>query len=530
MGPSVGPPLGDSWFAFAAGVIVLALVSGRLLGVHISWPRRLLAALFGLIAGTIVYYLTSMRLTTAINPGLGFVLTALLTTMILLVLLELLARPGTRAGRGRGFRPPRPVRALRRAVENARRYLQIVWIGARNGLGPELRAGSRPRRLGRRLRLTLEQTGGAFVKLGQVLSTRGDLLPAELVAELARLQDDVASAPAEAVAALLAEELGAPPVEVFAEFEVRPIAAASIAQVHLARLCSGEGVVVKVQPPGVRTLIERDLEIMLRLARRLEAGMAWASDIGVGQLAEGFAGALREELDFQIERGNLEAIAPGHLRDALIELAPVHDVLAEERLEQALGQFMARRLAPGMMSGAAMFGDLFRLLTEFGLVLPPQVAAVFRAVVTLEGTLRLLTPGFELIQEARPFAAEVVQETLRADSLPGELATQLPLLRRLPRRVDQLAAMAAGPGLAIRVSLFEGEHDRALAARLVDRALLAFVGAVLGGLAIGLLATPGSPMVAPWVSVLQVLGYPTLVASAILLLRVLVAVVRDGLA
>ena len=632
----------DPLLAFVAGLIVLALVSGRLLGVQVSWLRRLLAAMIGLIAGTVAYYVASRQLISAIDPRLGFGLTALLVTMSLLVLLELLSRPGPRRAGGRGLRLPQPVGAVRRRAGNARRYLQVAWICARNGVGPELRAGSRPRGLGRRLRLTLERSGGGFVKVGQMLSTRGDLLPPELLSELTRLQDDVAPARPEAVAALLTEELGAPPDEVFAEFAVHPIAAGSIAQVHLARLRSGELAAVKVQRPGVRCLIERDLEIGLRMADRLERQTAWASHIRLRELAREFAAALREELDFQIERGNLEAIEaggtvrvpkvyrelstgrvltmewldgvclreaaprldqlgidraafargllrsllrqilvggvfhadphpgnvwvlrdgtpalidlgsvgrlnvleqsslkrilvafnerdPGHLRDALIDLAPVYDLLLEERLERALGQFIARRLAPGMMPGAAMFGDLFRLLSEFDLALPPQVAAVFRAVITLDGTLRSLVPEFELIQEARPFATEAVHETLQGSALEGELVAQLPLLRRLPRRVDQLAGIAAGRGLAIRVSLFEGEHDRTLVTRLVDRGLLAFVGAVLGGLAVALLASPDSPMVAPGVTLLQMVGYSTLLASAILLLRVLLAVARDRLA
>lgn len=648
-GPHVAPPLGGSQFAFFAGLFVLALISGRLLAVHISWPRRIATALIGFIVGTVVYYVESLRPAGA-NTGLAFGLTALLTTMTLLVLLELMARPGGAIDAGPALvRLPRPIKAFRRYAGHGRRYAQVLWIGARNGLGPALRSDPRePVTWGRRLRLTLEQSGGAFVKLGQVLSTRGDLLSPDLVGELSRLQDDVEPSPAPAIEALLEAELGARPSDVFAEFGATPVAAASIAQVHLATLRSGERVVVKVQRPGIAALVERDLEITLRLARRLEARIAWAHEIRVRELAEGLAAALREELDFQIEKGNLESVAtgtatgvrvprvfahlstsrvlvmewldgvsirdagpalqdlgvdrrefargllrcllgqilvdgvfhadphpgnvlalrdggpalidfgsvgrlnaleqsalrrilmaverrdPSQMRDALTDLAPVHDLIAEEHLEQALSVFMARRLAPGMMPGPALFTDLFRLLIDFGLALPPQVAAVFRALVTLEGTLRMLVPDFQVIQEARPFAAEIMRGELASDTISdavqNELLAQLPQLRRLPRRLSQLAGVAAGQGLAVRLSLFESERDRAVVSRLADRALLAFVGAILGGLSIGLLALPGSPELAPGVRLLQVLGYLALVTSAILLLRVLIAVARDRLA
>ena len=98
-----------------------------------------------------------------------------------------------------------------------------------------------------------------FVKLGQVLSTRADLLPAGVVAELSRLQDQVAPAPPDAVRALLEVELGRPAGEVFAELDPEPIAAASIAQAYRGRLRSGEPVVVKVQRPGIAESVDRDL-------------------------------------------------------------------------------------------------------------------------------------------------------------------------------------------------------------------------------------------------------------------------------
>ena len=119
---------------------------------------------------------------------------------------------------------------------------------------------SSTRRPWSRICQALAEAGGTFVKLGQVLSTRADLLPADAIAELSRLQDKLPPAPQDAITALLASELGAAPEAVFASFDATPLAAASIAQAHGARLATGEQVIVKVQRPGIREPVERDLD------------------------------------------------------------------------------------------------------------------------------------------------------------------------------------------------------------------------------------------------------------------------------
>jgi hypothetical protein len=166
------------------------------------------------------------------------------------------------------------------------------------------------------------------VKLGQVLSTRSDMLPAGMIAELSGLQDDVPAAPAADIEALLAGELGAPVRQVFAWFDPEPLAAGSIAQAHRAQLGSGEQVVIKVQRPGVRALVERDLEIMLRLARTLEARAEWARRYRVVELVQGFADAVGEELDFRVEARNIAAVAPS----SAIQIPAVHRSLSTSQV------------------------------------------------------------------------------------------------------------------------------------------------------------------------------------------------------
>jgi ubiquinone biosynthesis protein len=213
------------------------------------------------------------------------------------------------------------VRGTRAAIARSRRYAQISRIAVRHGLGPYLR-GRRVRgadvadgraALALSLRRALEEGGVTFTKLGQLLSTRSDLLPPEFTAELAKLQDRAEPAPWEQVAEVITQSLGATPGEIFAELQPEPAAAASIAQVHKARLRGGTApdaqVAVKVQRPGIRASVEQDLDILLRLADRLEDRARWARAVGTAGVARGFAAAIREELDFRVEARNMAAVA-----------------------------------------------------------------------------------------------------------------------------------------------------------------------------------------------------------------------------
>ena len=192
-----GVPVLGGLFTLVTAVI-LARVGGRLLGIRLRWRRAILAGFPGLVIGWIAAWsINGQRRGPQTLSWPGVLFGALIATMLIAVTLDLLARPGRLAAvesRLRAGPVPHPIRSLRQRAARTRRYLQVTRIAARHGLGSYLtgRPGANePGPLARNLRVALEEAGGMFVKLGQVLSTRADLLPADVIAELSRLQDHV---------------------------------------------------------------------------------------------------------------------------------------------------------------------------------------------------------------------------------------------------------------------------------------------------------------------------------------------------
>ena len=297
-------------------LLVFGAVLRRLLGVRVSLVRTLLAALFALaIAGPLIEGMlpspTETDTGTAFLVVLVAVCCASLLGMIVLVIAEVIIPDGSLPG------PIELWRGGRTRINRTRRYSQILSIALRHGLGRFLRgqrhsgleSASARRQLARSLRRALDEGGVTFVKLGQQLSTRRDLIPVEFAEELAQLQDQAAPVPWDEIATTLTRELGQPVDDVFVALDPQPLAAASVAQVHAGRLPGGAEVVVKVQRPGIAHVVDRDLDILLRLARTLEARTEWGRAVGLTNLAAGFAEALREELDFSIERDNMRGLA-----------------------------------------------------------------------------------------------------------------------------------------------------------------------------------------------------------------------------
>jgi ubiquinone biosynthesis protein len=638
------------------GVLVLAWLVGRLLGVRRSWTTTLLSGVIGWVGGVALSLaIASQRKDMSEGFTRNVWLFSTLGVMSASVWIELLAKPGTLARAQTGLTSiPHPIKAVQRRGRRVSRYAQITRIAIRNGLGPSLGLGrhvedgeARQVPFARRLRHSLEECGGMFVKMGQVASTRSDLVSPPVADELSHLQDHVAPAPPDGVRELLEDELGSPVDEVFAEFDWQPLAAASIGQVHRARLHGGQQVVVKVQRPGIAGSVHRDLDVLDQLATVVEQRTTWGAEYRVCDLADEFAERLREELDFEIEARNASDIAanldgagdvripavfhdlttrrvlvmewldgvsvrdadaidelgvdrrelaesllrcmlqqmlvdaqyhadphPGNvmvlrdgrlalidfgaasridplqqtairdvmvavsqrdadlLRQAALQVATLRRDVDDEDLERALSRFMTRHLAPGMVPSAAMFNDLLQLFFTFGINLPPELSTFFRALITLEGTLTTLSPGYPVIDRAEAIATEWVRARLAPSTLEElareELIRMGPLLRRLPRRLDRMASQIERGNFRARVSLFSDPHDEYVVTKLVNRTVLALTGGVVGLIGAILLGVKGGPPFAGDTTLYEFFGYFSLFCSVVLIMRVIVSVLHDG--
>ncbi len=185
--------------------------------------------------------------------------------------------------------------------------------------------------LGPRLRMVLEELGPTFIKFGQLLSTRPDFIPPKIINELENLQDNVAPVAFAYIKGQIENELGKPITELFLEFENRPLAAASIGQVHRAVLIDGTPVVVKIRRPNVENVIATDLEIMFRLARNIEERLGKGFVDGV-ELVEYFAKTIRQELDYKREGRNIDRFRHQFLDNSNIIVPEVYWDLSTSKI------------------------------------------------------------------------------------------------------------------------------------------------------------------------------------------------------
>jgi len=201
---------------------------------------------------------------------------------------------------------------------------------------PETEADKTP---ARRLRLALEELGPTFVKLGQILSTRPDLLPPSYITELSRLQDQVPPAPWESIKACIEEELGDSLDQIFVSFDSTPIAAASLAQVHPAVLAGNQAVVVKVQRPNIEQTIEVDLDILYDLARLAQERTPLGDLYNLIEIAEDFAASLRAELDYRREGHNADRFRQNFTKEPHLYIPDIYwdyttrRVVVQERID-----------------------------------------------------------------------------------------------------------------------------------------------------------------------------------------------------
>ncbi len=349
------------------------------------------------------------------------------------------------------------------------RYREISRILVRHGLG-FLLEWTGPRLLRRRrplpvppthhLRLALEELGPTFIKLGQVLSTRPDLLPPEWIAELSLLQDRVPPFPFEAARRCIEEELGRPVEHLFAHLEEEPLAAASLSQVHAARLPSGEEVVVKVQRPGIEATVTTDLDILRRLASLAEKRVPALRLYDPRGIVEEFAHTLRGELDFRREGHHADRFRRNFARQPLLYIPQVYwddttrRVLTLERIR------------------GIKIDDLAAL----------DAAGLDRQRIALNATQIVMQEVFEdgfFHADPHPGNFFVLQDgTIAAVDFGMVGRLSLPLRRELVRlfavavRLDSEAIVEQ----LLRMSLVEREVDRAGLQRDLERFLRRYVG------------------------------------------------------
>ncbi|MEN5059850.1 AarF/UbiB family protein [Luteimonas sp. TWI1416] len=479
-----------------------------------------------------------------------------------------------------------------------------------------------------RVRHALQDLGPTFVKLGQILATRVDLLPPDWIEELGRLQSRVPPVPYAAIHAQLVEDLGEAPDTAFARFEPEPIAAASLAQAHLAWLHDGTPVVLKVRRPGIREIVEADLRLLARLAEIVESQAPDLRRYRPVEVVRQFDASLRRELDFAAECRNAERIAANFADDPAVLVPRVHWQWTCERLNvqdrvvgiaggdlagiEAAGldrhalalagsaivmkmvfedglfhadphpgnlfflpdgrialidfgmvgrvppelRYQVARLLHGLVSQqpqsvcdvlldwttsdvevdegrlqseidgfvdqyrglplrdlrmGAMLADITGLLRRHGLMLPPDLALLIKAFLTLEGLGRQLDPGFDMTSTAQPWLERVMLQRYspRALARRGQrtLSSTIDLLADLPRDLRRLLQTARRGRLRAQIEVTSlksfGDQVNAAANRLT-------VGVVTAALIIGssiVMNSVSGGATHRWLMALGVLGF-----------------------
>ena len=631
------------------GFILFAWTARRLLGVRkLSMAKTVIAALGGLLVADILGRVLLSRDMSHDQAILIGMVIGLISTMVIIITFEAFAHPDKSPVRSK---VSNPVALVQQKASAVGRSTQIARIANSHGLSAgfglamgRTMSAEEASEYGIRLRGALEEAGGVFVKLGQLLATRPDVIPQETADELALLHQDVEPAPRSEVEPALSAVFGKPVDQMFSDFDWSPIGAGSLGQVYRATLETGEKVVVKVRRPNIQDEVNRDLRIAVDLASFAAEQSSQAEQLGVVSLAEQFSRQLREEMDYRIEARNtvecqaalaeqgliatptvfeelsgetvlvlslLEGETLGRhgvvggehgrkLADTLFE-AEVNAMLSGERfhadphpgnvmlmpggnlglidfgsadrldaferaavtdilgglalndptmlrsaamemgmgagdvdpaqLDRAFARLMVEHLGPGAEPSAALIQDFLGITNEFGMVMPTAVTGMLRALATLQGSVEVLSPGFPMISAAKKVAKAEMISALRPENLVDDLKREVihlaPVLRRAPHHFDRIAGQIEQGKLAFRVRMFSDDDDIRVISRLINRAVLAFIGATLGVVSAMLLQIPSDHLITDNVGLLQVLGFVGLFAGSILIMRVVLEILRE---
>ncbi|MER2039289.1 MAG: AarF/UbiB family protein [Solibacillus sp.] len=646
--------------------IIIFFISGRLIGSHVSLSKRIFSVIISVVFTTFVFWYTYLRDSSYYDNGivsnvvniatLLWLGSMLLISMLLYLLFELfdpieLNENGEPVDRRSG------IKTLITYWKRQKRLRQVVSIAVKNGITRTVkyaRAREDERELAKALRDTLEQCGGLFVKFGQVLSTRKELLSPIFIEELEKLQQHVKPLSKEQVDQILIENFNGHVDEIFSYFSKQPIASASIGQVHKAVLReTNEPVVVKLLRPEVKNVMTEDLSILMEFASWISTKSQWAENIGFYDLAKGFSLALREETDFNIEARNMEQVAlivqkgninakvpkvylqhsnenvlvmeyikgksvtvagdlftrqqinrhqfaktllhsfleqalvsgifhadphPGnmyieegtgqlamldygavgrlavqqqdglkyflvgiHQNDAALVVDGIRllvenaEDINEQEMEQAISQVLLRISYVSKVPTDVLVYSIFSIVRDFGLHFYPAVSGALRAFVTIDGTLSIICPNFEIFNEIKDFSNDYLKANfLKPLKNPGatkerieeELALVLPNLRKIPRRIDQLFKKVESGKIILHHDIFSDKTNAMFITQLFSRFVLLIVGVTFGIISVALLAI-SQFMHNAYAVYLNTTAYLGLFLCAILLVRLSIQAIRD---
>ena len=539
-----------------------------------------------------------------------------------------------------------------------RRYTEVISIAVRHGLGSQLRgfggrnAPDRELKTARALKHSLAEAGVTYVKLGQMLSTRRDLLSPVFISELETLQTQVSPEPWSVIEPAIEERMGQAIDTVFSRIDATPLAAASVAQVHEATLLDGTEVIVKVQRPKALHQVTQDLDIILRLARWLNKTTVWGKDLGIETLAKGFANTLEEELDYRIELDNMRSIetsvkrsgkfsvtvphgyeelsgerllimdklpgrpvssagkilselsarerkdlavtllgttleqiitdgvfhsdlhsgnifimpdgslglldfgAVGRLdpatqsalglmlysidqndsagaTDSIIELLGRPDGLDDRAVERAVGELLTRYGgAASSHNGQKLFDDLFTLVLAHRFSVPAAISAAFRAMATVEGALLVIDPSFDVVAVSREEGNRLMRDKLKNTKITDELQRRalqlLPMIDRLPRRLNKITEDLEHGRFSMNMRVLENSSDRRFLTGLFQQLIVAVLaGAAVVG-AIMLITTEEGPLLTEGIHLYAFFGFALLFGGFVLSMRALMLVFKRG--
>lgn len=653
-------------FQLLIASVLIFFISGRLIGSQISLVKRILSVLISVSLTTFVFWYTYLRGSDYYDQGivsnvvnittLIWLGSMLLISMLLYLFFELfdsieLNENGTPVGRRSYFK------TLVTYWKRQKRLREVVGIAVTNGVTRTMkyaRAREDERELAKALRDTLEQCGGVFIKFGQVLSTRKELLSPIFIEELEKLQQHVKPLSEQQVDEIIEKNFSTGANNIFSYISKTPLASASIGQVHKAVLKeTDEPVVVKFLRPEVKNIMQEDLSILMEFASWISSKSQWAENLGFYDLAKGFSMALSEEIDFNIEARNMEQVAkivergsidlkvpkvyreysnsnvvvmeyikgksvtvanglftdleidrhqfaqtllytfleqtlisgifhadphPGNIyieetsgRVALLDygavgrlaelqqegmkyfLVGIHqndaalvvDGIAQlvenaeqinrHKMEQAISQILLKINYVSTIPTDELMYSIFSVVRDFGLHFYPSVNVALRAIVTLDGTLSVICPGFKIFSEVKDFSNDYLKSSLlkpfkhpveTKELIEEELALLLPNLRKVPRRLDQLFRKVESGKIILHHDIFSDKANSMFVTQLFSRFVLLMVGITFGIISVALLAISQFIHNA-YAIYLNTAAYLGLFLCAILLVRLSIQAIRD---